>query len=263
VIAISRLSTLFVIFLLSGCLVNPHDREDFENFYNTSVDLTGNLVFYHFNEDAYTGVAGDVIDAAGSGNDSNSVNTPIKTQGIYGEGVGCTGNNGISIVPAIFDNAFNERTISVWFRADSTNGVQAIYEEGGTVNGIVIYIDNGILYGGTYKRTGADYDIFLPFPVKANIWYNVAIRFQTTNGFELFINGIKVGGPVALGLDMPPHSDDNGICFQNNDTRRHTGSFNGSGQSNFFRGVIDELAVWNRSLSDSEVVNLFNRQGRL
>jgi len=259
-------NTLLILsaILFCGCLINPHDKDDFDNFYNESVSLESNLMFYHFNEEGYPGTTDDVFDAAGNGNHSDSVGGLTQAEGIYGQGIFCNGtSSGVNITPNIFDSSFSERTISVWFKADAIDGIRSIYEEGGTVNGIVIYIQDGTLYGGTYKATGGDYDIFIPYNVSTGTWYHVVITFHTTNGFSLFINGNLVDGPYPLGLDMPNHSDDNGLCFQNNDTRRHTGSNNGAGQSNFFTGVLDEIGVWNRTLSNGEILNLFHRQGRL
>jgi hypothetical protein len=251
--------------MITGCLVNPHDKDDFDNFYNEPISLLQNLMFYHFNESGYSGTTDDIIDAAGNGNHSDSIGGLQQAEGIFGQGIYCNGTQtGVNITPAIFDSAFSERTISVWFRAEETDGVRYIYEEGGTVNGIVIYIQDGTLYGGTYKATGGDYDIYIPYGITKDRWYHVVLTFNTGNGFNLFINGGHVDGPYPLGIDMPSHSDDNGLCFQNNDSRRHTGSDNpANGQYNFFKGVLDEVGVWNRTLTDSEILNLYNRQGRL
>ena len=133
---------------LSSCLVNPHDKDDFKNFYNESVSLASNLMFYHFNEFGYPGTTDDVTDAAGNGNHSDSVGGLTQTEGIYGQGIYCNGSStGVDIIPAIFDSAFSQRTISGWFKADDVDGIRYIYEEGGHVNGMVIYIQDGTLDG--------------------------------------------------------------------------------------------------------------------
>ena len=251
---------------MGGCLINPHDKDDFDNFYNESVSLVSNLMFYHFNESGYSGSTDDVTDAAGNGNHSDSIGPLSQDEGIYGQGIRCDGSSsGVDITPAIFDNSFSQRTISVWFKADVVDGVRYIYEEGGTVNGIGIYIQDGTLYGGAYKATGNHYNIFISYAVTSKRWYHVVITFHTTIGFSMFINGELVSGPFPLGLDMPPHSNANGLCFQNDDSFRHDvgADSKGGGQYNFFKGTLDEIGVWNRTLSDAEILNLFHRQGRL
>ena len=249
---------------LTSCLFNPHEREEFRDFYFQSISLQENLVYYHFNESSYTGTVGDIRDSAPNNRNSNSLNSPTKSQGIFGDGLYCDGTNGVDITPSIFDDAFNERTISIWFRAERVDGIRYIYEEGGGTNGINIYIENGLLYGGTYKHNGVDFSNFPSLSVVANLWYHVAITYDDVDGFNFYVNGAKIAGPLPTGFAFPSHSNDNGLCFQNDDSFRHTGSdTQPTGQYNYFRGVVDELAVWNRLLTDQELSLLYLRQGRL
>ena len=48
----------------------------------------------------------------------------------------------------------DERTVSIWLRADSTSGTTIVYEQGGTSNGISIAMADGTLYGTFYNSTG-------------------------------------------------------------------------------------------------------------
>ncbi len=263
-IRLNLFSILFITCVLTSCLLNPHQREDFREFYFQTISLDQNLVYYHFNEASYVGQTNDIIDSAPNSRNSDSKNSPTKAQGIFGEGLYCNGTNGVDITPDIFDDGFSERTISIWFRADQIDGTRYIYEEGGGSNGINIYIDNGILYGGTYKSGGADFSNFPSLKIKTNNWYHVAITYDSIIGFSFYVNGLKIAGPLETGFQFPAHSNPNGLCFQNDDSFRNDGSDNrASGQYNFFKGVVDELAVWNRLLTSNEVDLLYRRQGRL
>ena len=249
---------------MSSCLLNPHEKEEFRDFYYQTISLESNLVYYHFNETSYPGTSGDIIDAAPSARNSDSIGSPTKTQGIFGDGIYCNGTNGVDITPSIFDDSFEERTISVWFLAQRVDGIRYIYEEGGGTNGINIYIQDGLLYGGTYKANGGDFSNFPSTPVTANTWNHVAITYDDVDGFNFYVNGSKIAGPLSTGFTFPSHSNDNGLCFQNDDSFRHTGSdTRATGQYNYFIGVIDELAVWNRLLNAEELSLLYLRQGRL
>lgn len=258
-----RIPLALVLCIASACLINPHEKEDFRDFNFEGISLEDNLVYYHFNESSYTGLTGDVIDSAPNNRNSDSVGDLNKTQGIFGEGINCDGTSGIDITPSIFDNSFSERTISVWFRANRIDGIHYIYEEGGTVNGINIYIQNGRLYGGTYKASGTDYAIFPSVQVQTDTWYHVAITYHDTDGFNFYVNGALVDGPIPTNHIFPSHGDPNGICFQNRGSYRHTGASNSGGQANYFEGVVDELGVWNRLLTNKELRLLYLRQGRL
>lgn len=253
--------------MIASCDINPHKRKDFSHFFNQSVDLTDNLIFYHFNEASYTGLPGDVVDSSGRGRHCDSKNNLLKAQGIYGEGIYCDGNGaGVDLNLSEFDSGFDERTISIWFYAQSTDNIRYIYEEGGGTNGINIYIIDGILYGHTYKGHPAPYDFqaYEQLPVSIETWYHVAITYHKDNGFTMYVNGHVVGSVQTLnGFSFPNHSDPNGLCFQNAGTVRHDGSSGGSSFSNAFHGVLDEIAVWNRTLNSTEINDLYLRQGRL
>ena len=261
---INKITPLIIGLVASSCLFNPHEREEFRDFYFQSISLVENLVYYHFNESSYSGTVGDILDSAPNNRNSNSLNSPNKAQGIFGDGLYCNGSNGVDITPAIFDDGFNERTISIWFRAERIDGIRYIYEEGGGTNGINIYIENGLLYGGTYKNNGGDFSNFPSLNIIANVWYHVAITYDDVDGFNFYVNGAKIAGPLPTGFVFPSHSNDNGLCFQNDDSFRSTGSdVRATGQYNFFIGVVDELAVWNRLLTTEELNLLYLRQGRL
>ena len=120
-----------IFFTTLSCTVNPYEAADFDEFYNQSVSLDGNLIFYHFNEDGYSGDVGDVIDEQGGDDNSNSVGGLTQTQGIFGSGIRCQNGSGVDLQVDDFDLAFTERTISVWVVAFETSGLQYIYEEGG------------------------------------------------------------------------------------------------------------------------------------
>ena len=252
------------LLILTSCFINPHDKNSFDEFHNQSISLLGNLIFYNFNEDAYTGVSGDIIDSSGAGKNSTSVGGLGKAQGIYGFGIRCQGGSGVNLEVSEFDNAFTERTISVWFVSFDNSATHYIFEEGGTVNGINIYIENGLLYGHTYKASGGDFQQWHTYPVDTNTWYHAVITFNTTDGFLLYINGEVTGPALSLGgFSMPGHSNANGLCYLNDDSRRHNAvQTNATGQHPL-NGILDELAVWNRTLSPAEIRNLYLRQGRL
>ena len=249
----------------SGCMINPFDKAKFDGFYNQSISLEDNLIFYNFNETEYTGSTGDVIDSSGRSRHSTSVNNLEKGRGIYGEGIRCRESDasGVNLEVSEFDGAFDERTISVWFVSLDNSGIRYIYEEGGTTNGINIYIDGGILYGHTYKSNGGDYQLWHTANVTTDKWYHVVIVFDLATGFEMFVNGESVGSPQAISLGMPGHSNPNSLCYLNDDSRRHDAVQSNATGDHPFEGYLDELAVWNRVLSGDEIKNLYLRQGRL
>ncbi|MBI3034671.1 LamG domain-containing protein, partial [Candidatus Woesearchaeota archaeon] len=140
----------------------------------------------------------------------------------------------------------NSTTISIWVKPDSAiseqgqqmligkspNQFRLYYDDRTGSQGRIIFHMNG---GNTSQRvtTGSGTDI------SNNVWSNIGITYDRTN-LKLYINGILIssqaqdqpinsnqGVPVLVGY-QPPEGD-------------------------FFNGTIDEVRIWNRSLSAAEI----------
>ena len=94
-----------------------------------------------------------------------------------------------------------ERTIEVIFNADSTTGRQVIYEEGGTVNAIAIYIEDGDLFFNARDGNGAIWGPFtLNTPISAGTTYHAAFVLDSGAGeIRGYLDGALVGTGVIDG----------------------------------------------------------------
>ncbi len=148
--------------------------------------------------------------------------------------------------------AYRQRTIEVVFNADDLSGRQVIYEEGATVNGLTIYIDNGSLYI-TGEDQGDWEDANFNAPILAGETYHAALVYdRDTQSFTGYLNGVAMGPPVATGnRDFPPHSGDIGIGRAADGVQWHDGESGGSGF--FFNGRISDVAVYNTALTQIEL----------
>jgi hypothetical protein len=252
--------SLFILIFFSSCLYDPH-QPDFTNEYLEVIDLTDNMLFYHFNEGSYSSLVNDIIDSTGNSKNSTTQNNPTSTEGVYGNAIMLNGTNQCAnLTPSDFDSAFTTRTVSVWFKADALNGTQIIYEEGGNTNGQNIYLYNDQLYAGVYKSTKNDVDVYLNTTTVALSWQHVATVYDKDVGFKLYYNGELVNTGSVGGHTMSAHSDDNGLGCVQSDSLIHTSTSSISGS--FFKGVIDEYAIWTRALSAQEIKIIYQRQGR-
>jgi hypothetical protein len=160
----------------------------------------------------------------------------------------------------------NELTISSWvyIRGDPSPGywlnVTSIFSAfyigwGDTTNsGYLLGYDDNSNFVFFVKNTTTD----LRYPFSYNQWYHVAATYNGTNA-SLYVNGITVNSSV-MNVNLPYDNDDDspyavskhlsvGGTFQQTSL-----PFN---QSSFFNGTIDELAIWNRSLSSEEILNQY------
>lgn len=150
---------------------------------------------------------------------------------------------------------YNEKTIELTFNADSVAGRQVLFEEGGPVNNLNIYIDNGRVYVNGRTTFGGGWGPFnISTPIEAGVTYQVALVLDANNNrFSGVLNGEEFGsdfipGPIgshpnrnaigAINQDIYFHDDGPG----NAPTSRPDGSF-------AFRGEISDVAFYNDVIS--------------
>ena len=161
-----------------------------------------------------------------------------------------------------------KRTISLWFNVENKNIAerkQIIYEEGGTANGLNIYIANGRLYVGGWDREQNNWQgtYLSTDALTSNTWNHVALVLDAEEGvdtpqpnaFKAYLNGVEFG--EGEGAQLESHSDDIGLGGLRQATRFHDGTATKSAPHNL-RGSIDDVRVYNRALTAEEISFLFN-----
>jgi len=139
-------------------------------------------------------------------------------------------NNG-----SFLEDAFTDWNFSAWINPTDVSGSRVILDEGGSGNGIVLWIDNGTLT--LTIKTGADITTLThPTPVIANTWQYVAGRYRGSNGdLRLFINNQNVSTTAFTG-GIPSHGNDGGLGqrFGNSADANITSSA-------FYSGLMDDV----------------------
>lgn len=148
--------------------------------------------------------------------------------------------------------ARTERTLSLWFDLTDTTSRQMLWEEGGTVNGVNLYIDGGLLYGRAWGDSGAwSNGLEVSTPISPGI-HHAALVLDTTAGYlELYVDGDSVGTDTkATPAPLPSHPGGIAIGRVNGDTRFHDGN---SSITAPYTGRIDEVAVYNTALPAARI----------
>lgn len=175
---------------------------------------------------SYWSLDGNFLDPAGSKNGTGN-NVTFGSGKIGQAGVFSGSNSRVTFSAVSVTNTF---TISAWiYPTSDANSWQAIlcqdtnnglFRRGG---GAINYYPAGLSTTGT----------------PLNTWSHVVVR-NTAGSMRFFINGV---------MDSP------------NPTFNGTPNFVVMGDSNsseYFVGNIDEVGVWNRALTDSEITQLYN-----
>ena len=155
---------------------------------------------------------------------------------------------------------YDEKTIELIFNADTTTGRQVLWEEGGPVNNLSIYIDNGELRVNGRTTNGPDYGpLDISTPIEAGTTYHVAlVQDANNNYFTGYLNGEEFasgGAFIPIGIGSHPNRNaigaiDQDIYFHDdgpgNAPNRPDGSF-------AFRGEISDVAFYNSIISQADL----------
>lgn len=150
---------------------------------------------------------------------------------------------------------YTRKTVSAVFRATDVVTSAVIYEQGGTANGLNLYVRAGRLYAGAWSfSTGWPANLFVSTPIVAGVIYHAAcVLDANADTFALYLNGQLVGTAAGTGgAVLSTHSGDCAIAGMQNDTLLDTGPLIGDGLR--FAGVVGPVAHWDEvALSDAQV----------
>jgi hypothetical protein len=218
------------------------------NVYSDLID--GLVAHYEFD--------GDTSDSSGYGNDATAYNDYEYLNGVFSDairlvGSGHTGlNGGHVILPFIALDEFHEFTISMWvnLQGSSSGAGDSFIRFGATLdpegNGNIVSIcwetDNSLNYAVGEPISEEAGVVNQPYgPDFVGNWNHLALRAD--NGLmTAFLNGQSVGSSSYQLGSMSPVAGLGCSWFNSGGT-----------ESNRFIGMIDELRIYNRALSDIEV----------
>lgn len=177
------------------------------------------------------------------------------------------------------DTGYDARTVELWFKAGDLGGInRTIYEEGNAPHsGINIYAREAVagsveLYMYSWDRGNGEIEygtpLINPFPIKCTVEknqpYYAAFVFS---GGDLKVSGY-IKGPSSASVELcgemsglpqlvrlrhHGHGGGNAIIGGVQGTARATGMTVMDGTSHNFIGTIDEVAVYNRALPQTEL----------
>lgn len=188
----------------------------------------------------------NVNDSTGSYN-ATPVNSPTYAPGVIGQAISLNGSNQAATVPNM--GTYPNATVSVWVNTRDANspGSQAIFHNTAYADGTPHFL---LEYGRDNTITGIIIDVRTAeiklngsnSPIAENTWYNIAYAYdRSVPSLKLFINGAVVGtagGNSAVNLNL-----ENMVI----------GSESTAGTSRPFNGFLDDLAVWNETLTDAQI----------
>ena len=192
------------------------------------------------------------VDSAGSA-DGTLINGPVWSSGLIGGALEFDGDNDYVDVPALTGAGVSDAvTVSGWVRPNALPGagnLVAIYNHDAWAAGLVHFQFSGdklllaVNSGGDYLLSDSTFS--------PGQWYHVAAVYEADVNGAAEPNGVKsiyINGVLDVSLDVT-------VSTQVNLAQAGSiGSWGGT--TRFFDGLIDDLRIYDRVLSDEEILAL-------
>ncbi len=213
--------------------------EDFENEYLYDVDDSGLVAYYSMDESSGTAVE----DVTTNTNDGTASGT-VVVEGKHGDSRSFNGSSDYISVPAgsgtSLDIDSNPVTLEAWIKPNSLTEEQHIISRGtrGTEGyGLAINYDPGFVSVGLHGASNFAGTTTL----QVGEWYHI-VGIVNGSSSSIYVNG-KLDSTGTVDIDA-------------SDLDMHIGSsWNGTAEDYFFDGDIDEVRIYNGTLTSTEIHN--------
>ena len=234
-------------------LPNSSASESSTSYSSQTAGLTTGLIaLWHLDEASGTTGANSVVDSSGNSNDATPTNVTFGADGKFSTAASFNGTSSSISLPNAIIQSRTTLSIQAWFQT-ATSGIILGYQNTAAPSSAgdyvpIFYIDsNGYLRSEFWN--GSVSPITSTVKVDDDKWHQVVIA-AAGNMQTVYLDGKAIG---TL----------SGTIQQLNMTYSQLG--NGKNQywpsagNTYFTGEIDEVGIWNRALSASEVLELYRR----
>lgn len=179
----------------------------------------------------------------------NITKNPRYIAGEYGMGMDFNGITDYVITGNDFSDLGTDNknyTFSLWFNAATGETDGDLIHMSSLETGMgwclpPLAIDNSMIKGVSY--TGATVQVYDTETITAGTWYHV-VNTWDTSGLKLYVNGILKNTTAQATYDASDTSNFIWLGY---------GGGGCVGDEGMFNGTIDEVRIWNRSLTSSEI----------
>ncbi|MBD3304338.1 hypothetical protein GF343_04270, partial [Candidatus Woesearchaeota archaeon] len=196
----------------------------FEGLLGMHTKAAGQVLALYFEE--------NFKDFSGYGNDGSCTNCPVLTSGIVGDAYDF---DGVNDVINVGDIDLSNMTLRAWINPDVQSGNRMII---GKSNSYFLWINNNNLRFELHDGVGW-YGCNNGGSVPANAWTQVMATWDGTFT-KLYVNGVLVESVNNAGRSVDSNANIVGIG-------------EAPGWSRFFNGTIDEVHIYNQSLTADEI----------
>lgn len=222
----------------------------------------GLIGYWPFNEGSGT----VILDQSGSGFNGTIQGNPQRTSGVSGNALSFDGIDDFAVIThngaLNFDIRTSDYSLCFWLKANKRTGEQTILQDryNGS-SGSVSYNftrypgdANKALNSNTYfsdiSSSAKNYQIGSSFDNVYGEWHFYVVTYSVASGKKIYVDGQLVASVAPPGVFGDSKNSTNAVTVA-------AGNYD-IGTQNFYGGGMDELRIYNRSLSLSEVGMLYN-----
>jgi hypothetical protein len=214
----------------------------------TSLVSNGLVGYWPFGGNDINWGTGQVFDASGNGNTGNMINMSTSSSpviGKVGQGLNFDGSNDyLEFTPST--SLFNgDYTLSMWLYPRNTS--KENYILGADYNNnpsVLFYIFSDGKFRFDERGAGTNFVIDGTNPLSVNKWQHVVVTRSGTTVYS-YIDGVLDDTGTSLGLNMNTNKHQLGYALPRNKA------------GTYYDGLIDEVRFYNRTLSSSEILQLY------
>jgi len=194
----------------------------------------------------YLPLDSDFNDKSGNGNNGSCTGSscPVSSTGKIGNGYDFDGvDDYINFLSIPSGRGQTDYSLSLWVKSNSQDGI-AFGQDEWDVNsdGIKVYLQTGKICGKTL-------DVICTVSANYNNdnWHHVVLFRNGASIQNLYVDGVYIINSIGGGIN-----NDGGLGF------KIGADYEGdAGSLNYFKGLIDEVIIYNRSLSSQEIYYLY------
>ena len=140
-------------------------------------------------------------------------------------------------------------SVSAWVNSNDVTNIGFIYGKGSTSQ-LSLFFNSGYLYANIAQSFSSnELRVVTNNTFTTSTWYNIVVTYdglKSATSFKIYVNNVNQSLTTVFNTFTG--------------TNTNSSSFNLGSQANqyYFDGTIDEVAIWNRELTASEVTDLYN-----
>lgn len=190
-----------------------------------------------------------VGDSSGNSNNGNKSGATWTGTSVYGYALSFDGNDYVDFGSPSSLNAVSGMSVSAWVRANSLAGSgqfnYVVAKEQSDWVWILRY-DGSLSKYSFYVKASTDCGASASMSFSTSVWYHLVGTYDGSS-IKIYVNGTEKGS-----------SGCSGTIAQSSDKVTMGASYWTSSWQRYFNGVIDEVMIFNRSLTQNEITDIYN-----